>query len=66
MDISSTQGKRGLKIIGKVFQFRFKTNLSLKFLYSMIGFKAALHIQRFERAGAATKIDFFGSDRKRP
>ena len=27
-------------------------------------FKAALHIQRFERAGAATKIDSFGSDRK--
>ena len=29
-------------------------------------FKAALHVQRFECAGAATKIDFFGSDRKCP
>ena len=28
--------------------------------------KAALHVQRFERADAVTKIDSFGSDRKRP
>ena len=28
--------------------------------------KAAFRIQRFERADAATKIDSFGSDRKRP
>ena len=28
--------------------------------------KTALHILRFERVGAATKIDSFGSDRRRP
>ena len=27
--------------------------------------KAILHIQRFERVGAVTKIDSFGSERKR-
>ena len=31
----------------------------------VIAVKAALHIQRFERTGAATKIASFGSDHKR-
>ena len=44
---------------------RLTDSLLIIGIYYM-GLKAALHSQRFERAGAATKIDSFGSDRKRP